>query len=116
MLVQIVAIRDDMRWWRPYLEERCLRICFLLHHDLEQCCVETFHHLLYGAVGLSKVLFVKLLEVLLVDSSDDSLHTDIGDRLLYLVRLLAILLRLLKFHDIESGGGEINGAGHCRFH
>ena len=45
-------------------------------------------NLLDGAVGVSKVLFIDLLEVLLVDAGNDLLHTNISDRLLYLVRLL----------------------------
>ena len=63
-----------------------------------------------GAVGVSKVLFVKLLEVLLINTGNYSIHGNIYDLLLYLLRLLAIVLHLLKGHDLEWGGGEIDGA------
>ena len=58
-------------------------------------------HLLGGTDGVSEVLFIELLEVLLVEAGDDSLHEDIGYRLLYLLRLLESFLLLLKGHDIE---------------
>ena len=57
-------------------------------------------HLLDDSVGVSEVLFVEIAKVLLVNAGNDLLHADIGDRLLYLVRLLAFFLRLLKGHYI----------------
>ena len=60
-----------------------------------------FQHLLGGTDRVSKVHFIELLEVLLVEAGDNLLHEDIGDRLLYLLRLLERFLLLLKGHDIE---------------
>ena len=114
MLVQIADVRDDVSWRRLWLDEFCLRVCFIPRHDLAPYGAEMSQHLLNGDVGVHKVLFIEILEVMIVDAGNDLLHPNIGDRLLYLLRLLYFFLLLLKCHDIKWGGGKIDGAGRCR--
>ena len=70
------------------MEERRLRVCFIPRHDVVPCSAEMSQNLIDGDVEVPEVLFIEILEVLIIDAGDDFLHANIGDRLLYLVRLL----------------------------
>ena len=48
VLAQIANIRDDVSLRCPWLEERCICICFLPHHDLAPCCAEVSQNFFDG--------------------------------------------------------------------
>ena len=114
VLVQISAVHYDVSWWRPWPEEICLCVRFIPWNDLASRITEISQHLLDGAVGVSKLLFIEIFDVLIIDAGDYFLHADICDRLLHLVRLLQVFWLIFKCHDLKWGGGGTDGASRYR--
>jgi hypothetical protein len=64
---------------------------------------------LYSLVGVAKVAFIELLNVLLLNAVNDTLYTNDGDGLLKVERLLKILHVCLEAEEFVLGSVILDG-------
>ncbi len=64
-------------------------------------------------VGIAKVVFIELLDVLLLNAVNDALYTYVGDGLLKFKRLLKILCFCLEAEEFALGSVIFDGLIDC---
>jgi hypothetical protein len=92
----------------------CMVECFggiraFLGHHLAPICAKVFEEGLYHLVGIAKVVFVELLDVLLLNAVNDALYTYVGDGLLKVECLLKILCICLEAEEFALGSAIFDG-------
>jgi hypothetical protein len=85
---------------------------FLGHH-LTPICAKVCEEGLYCLVGIAKVVFIELLDVLLLNAVNDALYTDVGDGLLKVKCFLKILCVLLEVEEFVLGSVVFDGWIDC---
>jgi hypothetical protein len=68
-------------------------------------CKEGLHSL----VGIAKVVFIELLDVLLLNAVNNALYSNVGDGLLKVERLLKILCVPLEAKEFKLGSVVFDG-------
>jgi hypothetical protein len=81
---------------------------FLGHH-LAPICAKVFRGGLYHLVGIVKVVFVELLDILLLNAVNDALYTYVGDGLLKVECLLKNLRVRLEAEEFALGSVVFDG-------
>ncbi len=75
---------------------------FLGHH-LTPVCAKVCKEGLYCLVGIAKVVFIELLNILLLNAVNNALYTNVGDNLLKVECLLKILCVRLEAKEFALG-------------
>jgi hypothetical protein len=102
--------RDDMSGAGYPCVVECLGgICAFLSHHLTPICAKVCKEGLYCLVGIAKVVFIELLDVLFLNTVNDALYTNVGDGLLMVECLLKILCVHLEMEEFALGSVVFDG-------
>ncbi len=107
---QLTTEHDDMsKAGYPCVVESFGGIRVFFGHHLTPIFAKVFEEGLYRLVGIAKVVFIELLDVLLLNAVDDALYTYVGDGLLKIECLLKVLRVRLEAEEFTLGSVNFDG-------